>query len=232
MRLRVAVCNVPISVGAKAWRECFTETAKRGDIFGINESFDDDQRDVFIDEARERRLRQFGVRKSPNPVFSNPRVWRRRHGSVYKLHGRGPLYHVWRGFNEARYATVTVNKPAPRRKGPVVTFVAPHLVPRGPKVRGWWRNRVRNRSLKILADIIKAHVKRGRVVVIAGDFNMDDAPDLPGVRWLVGATHGVDKIGVACPDGWRLGATSTYRFPAPTDHKSGVAADLRIERVR
>lgn len=230
MRLRVAVCNVPISVGAKAWRECFTETAKRGDIFGINEAHSPRQKATYRRQAKRRRLRKYGL-SGANPLFNDPDRWRRVHQGQHRLHGRGPLWRRWPGFNAARSATVAVYRSTGFERVPDVTVINTHLVPRGPKVPGPWRDRARRRAVARIARLTAQHVARHRVVVVMGDFNMDDAPAIPGVRWLVGARHGVDKIGVAVPKGWRIAERTTQRFPAPTDHKSGVAADLRIERV-
>lgn len=230
MRLRVGVINVPTSVGAKAWRECFEATAKHADIFGINEAHSPRQKATFRRLAKRRGLRKYGL-SGPNPLLSDPDRWRRVHQGQHRLHGRGPLWRRWPGFNAARSATVAVYEPT-SGDAPDVMAVNTHLVPRGPKVPGPWRDRARRRAVAHIARLTEAHATKGRVVVLLGDFNMDDAPAIPGVRWLVGARHGVDKIGVAVPAGWRLGATSTYRFPAPTDHKTGVAAAIDVERVR
>lgn len=227
MLVRVGTINVPEKVGPQAWERCFEEIAERAELFGLQESLSDHQRDTYLDLAREHALRQFGLMKGPNPVFSDPKVWRRLYGSVYRLHGRGPRFRAWPGYNEARYATVTVHEHV-TAGGPQVTVVDAHLVPRGRKVPAWWRKRARRRSLRILADIVRRHVARGRLVVVLGDFNMDELPDLPGVHWLHG--KGVDKIGVAVPDGWGIAAADVETFPAPTDHRRGVVATFRLVR--
>lgn len=230
MILRVAVCNVPTSVGPKAWRECFTETAKRGDIFGINEAHSPRQKITFRRLAKRQGLRKVGL-TGPNPLFNDPAEWRRTHASVHRLHGPGPLARRWPGFNAPRYATVAVYEPV-RDDGPAVTVINAHLVPRGPKVPSRWREKARQRAVDHLDRLIAAHTDRGRVVIPLGDFNMDEAPDLEDVVWVVGAHHGVDKIGVAVPAGWRIAARQGDRFPAPTDHGGGVTAVIEIEPTR
>lgn len=226
MILRLAVCNVPIKVGREAWAECFEQTADHGDLFGLNEAHSHAQKRTFLRLARERGLRQYGL-AGPNPIFSAPGVWRRTHDSIYRLHGRGPWCHRWPGYNSARRATVGLYEPV-IGVGPDVALINAHLVPRGRKVPAWWRERARRRSTRILSRIIARHVARGRVVVVMGDLNMAEAPALPGVEWVVGATRGVDKIGVACPAGWEITAQGADRFRAPTDHGHGVAASVEL----
>lgn len=224
MLLRVGVINVPRSVGPKAWEECFAKTAARSDMFGINECLTRKQRRLYARLAREHRLSPFALWRGPNPVFYGRR-WTKIAGSQHRLHGRGPMFFRWPGFNAPRYATVALyryNTAVPR-----VAHVHTHLVPRGPKVPEWWRAYARRKSIRKLARIINRHRAENRVVVVTGDFNMTHAPDLPAVTWV--ADSGVDKIGVACPRGWTITAESTARFRAPTDHGAGIAATVRLE---
>lgn len=230
MIVRAAVINSPTSVGPKGWEGCFEAADARADVFGINENHSRRQKEAFKDLSREHGLRKFGL-TGPNPLFNDPKVWRRLHESQHQLHGRGPKARRWPGFNSPRFATVAVYEPV-QGGGPDLTVINTHLVPRGPKVPGWWRDRARRRALKKLDRLIQAHLARGRAVLVIGDFNMDEAPDLEDVVWVVGAHRGVDKIGIAVPDGWRLAAWTGDRFPAPTDHRTGASALIEIERVR
>lgn len=229
MLLRLASINVPTSVGRDAWVECFEATASRADIFGAQEVFTRRAKRTFIRQAKRYGLSQHGIGKGPNPIFWDTAKYRRKHAGHYQLHGARRSR--WVGFNAARSASVVVLEPI-NQDGPDVTVINTHWVPRGPKVAAWWRSRARKRSRRIVGHLVAAHVARGRVVVVMGDFNMDTPPDLPEVTWLVGARSGVDKIGVAVPRGYRIGTRQAEHYPAPTDHKHGVAVEVEIRAVR
>ena len=228
MILHLATINVPAKVGRKAWEKCFEETAKRADLFGVNEAFSLRQKATFRRRAKAEGFRQYGLYKGPNPIFHNPNDWRRVRANTYRLHGRGPLWRRWPGFNGSRSATVALFHPV-RSAGAPVAVVNTHWVPRGPKVPRVFRDRARRRSERVVARIVRAHLDRGHVVVVMGDLNMTTAPDLPGVEWV--HDRGVDKIGVACPEGWEMTGAGSYRYPAPTDHKKGAAAAVWLQRA-
>lgn len=227
MRLRVACCNVPTSIGKAKWVDCFEATAAHGDIVGFNEIHTRRAKRTLVQQARRYGLSQYGLFKGPNPILWDTAKYERRAASHYRLHGSRRSR--WIGFNAARYATVVVLRP--KQDGPDVTAINTHWVPRGWKVPAWWRTRARKRARDKVAHLVAAHAARGRVVVVMGDFNMDTAPRLPEVTWVVGAHHGVDKIGVAVPRGYRIAARIADGFRAPTDHRYGVSAEVEIQRA-
>lgn len=229
MILRLAVINIPTKVGPAAWRECFEETADRADIFGINEAFSPRAKRLYRRLAKTLGLWFYLVFRSPNPLFYDSGMWRRVAGSQHRLHGRGPWWPRWPGYNAARYASVAVFDRRDDPEAPWVTVINTHLVPRGRKVTNRWRERARRRSLAKLSQIIERHLELGRAVVIMGDLNMNTSPALPGVVWVTGPS--VDKIGVACPAGWRIAIRTVFRYAAPTDHDRGVSAVVHLERI-
>lgn len=225
--LRASTINIPTSAGRKAWRRALAIATRHGDLTGAQEVFSPRAKALFVWLARHLGLRQFGLVYSPNPIFSDPDVWRRTRGNVHKLHGRGPLkyFRKWSGFNAARYATVAIYEHT-NADAPLVTHLNTHLVPRGPKVPDWWRDQVRRISIEKITDIVAAHLAAGRVVLLTGDFNMEDAPKIPGVQWLW--DDGVDKIGIAVPEGVDVARFIAHTFDAPVDHRHGVAAAITI----
>lgn len=227
LTVRVATINVPWKVGTADWRECYEETSARADLFGIQECGTPGQRRTYIAEARAQGDTHFGLSLGPNPVFYDPDVWERTAGKQYRLHGPGVgrLARLYPGFNASRYATLTVNRhQAPEHAGaPPLVFINTHLIPRGRKVLPRVRRNARRKSDALLREKVKAHVDAGRIVVVVGDMNDEQGPNI-GVTWVW--ENGVDMIGVALPRGVRLAAESAGRYPAPTDHGSGVRAVL------
>lgn len=227
VKVRVAACNVPTSVGLRAAEDCFEATAAHGDVIAFQEIFARRTKKAYVRLARRYGLSQYGLFKGPNPLMWDAAKYERRAASHYRLHGSRRSR--WVGFNAARYATVVVLRP--KQGAPDVTVINTHWVPRGPKVAAWWRTRARKRARDKVAHLVAAHAARGRVVVVMGDFNMDTPPRLPEVTWVVGVRHGVDKIGVTVPRGYRIAARTADRFQAPTDHRHGVSAEVEIERT-
>jgi len=223
--LRFACINVPIKVGREAWEKCFLLAAMYGDIFGINENLSAGQRDTFRDMAREMNVSSFGL-GSPNPVFWNPKLYRRISSKVHLLHGPGP--ERWRkrkpGYNAERYATVVVLLHLATDQQ--VTAINTHWAPRSQWVPIRWRLRVWAISTAKIAGLVAVHTLRGRIVALMGDFNMKVWPRiLNGMRWLT-AKKRVDKLGVA-PNS-RVEEAHGSSFEAPTDHGSGVRARVLI----
>lgn len=229
MRLRLGVINIPISVGPDAWETCFERTAKRADIFGINESFTLKQRRLYRRLAKALGLLFFLLFRGPNPIFYDPDQWVRVSGRQAKLHGRGPWWRRWRGFNESRYASIAVFRSTSPGL-PWVTVINTHWVPRGRKVPAWWRNWARKRAIAIIEAIVARHEAFGRIVIFIGDPNTGDAPDIDGVRWIRDDA-GVDEIGIALPTGWHIKSLTTARYAAPTDHGHGKSAELHLEQL-
>lgn len=227
LTLRVATINVPWKVGPADWRECYDETTARADLFGVQECGTPAQRRTYITEARAHGDTHFGLSLGPNPTFWDPDVMDRTAGKQYLLHGPGVgrLARLYPGFNASRYATLTVHHmQAPEHAdAPPVVFINTHLIPRGRKVLPRFRRRARAKSDALLRAKVKAHTDAGRIVVVVGDMNDDEGPNI-GVTWVW--ENGVDMIGVALPHGVRLAAESAGRYPAPTDHAHGVRAVL------
>lgn len=225
MILRVGVINIPTNVGPEAWEECFKETADRADLFGINEAMSPKAKRLYRRLAKNDNLGFYALFTGPNPVFYDGK-FKKIAGTQYRLHGRGPYYARWPGYNAARYATVALYDTT---SGPNVAHIHTHLVPRGPKVPEWWRKRARRAAIRKITRIVKRHREAGHIVVLTGDFNMTNAPEIWGIAWV--ADRGVDKIGIGCPKGYRIIEESVDIYPAPTDHKHGTAAEVEIQKV-
>lgn len=221
--MRVAVINVPISVGQDAWEKCWHATAARSGLFGINENLSRAQRVTYRRLADEHGWRRFGT-ESPNPVMWKRGTYRLVTGQVVKLHGRGPRYRSWPGFNAPRFATDVTLAPLVQ-DGRTLGVINTHWVPRGPKVPSWWRTWARARSKRLVARMVSAHVRAGHDVIVMGDFNISEPFRLiSGLRWLAGT--GVDKIGAAPAS--RIVSGSARHYRAPTDHGSGVVAEVEF----
>ncbi|WP_051486252.1 hypothetical protein [Nocardioides sp. J54] len=229
MTLRLAVTNIPRKVGEKNWRTCFELMADRADIFGANEIGSAKAKAVMLKLTRDHKLRQYGTRGGPNPIFYNPRLYRRRSARHIRLHGAGTGARARRypGFNDARYLTELVLRP--RSGGPDVAVLNTHLVPNGAKVPVLWRRAVRKASLIEIRSIVREHRKAGRIVVLLGDTNLKRPFFVVrGWRWLRGT--GIDKLGVLTTDDRQITKAEASTYPAPTDHKRGVRARVTFTR--
>lgn len=231
MRVDVGVINVPTSVGARAWRACFLAIAARCAIFGINEVFTRRAKTLFLALAKARGFRQYGARKSPNPVFWKWRRYAKVSGRIIRLHDRLSRYAEWPGFNDARYVTEVILRRRGRRRRhlPQIVILCTHLVAEGTKVDPADREAARRTSLATLRALIVEHQDAGRIVVLIGDLNVHDRINLAirGFTWI--RPLGVDKVGIAVPDGYELTDADFDLFPAKTDHKHGVDAHARVE---
>lgn len=230
MILQLAVINIPAKVGRAAWKQCFEQTAARAEIFGINETFTIRQRRLYRRLAKTLGLLFFALFIGPNPIFYDRSEWRRVAGSQHRLHGRGPRWRTWPGFNAARYATAAVFDRRDDLDLPWVTVINTHWVPRGPKVPAWWRERARKAAIAKVEAIIDRHLAIGRIVVLMGDLNMGKAPELDHIRWIRDDA-GVDELGIALPDGWHIVNIDAARYAAPTDHGHGTHAAIHLERI-
>lgn len=229
LELRLGVINIPISVGPAAWGRCLRETADRADIFGVNESFTLAQRRLFRRVAKALGLLFYLLFRGPNPIFYDPDLWVRVSGRQAKLHGRGPWWRRWPGFNWSRYASIGVFRSTTPGL-PWLTVINTHWVPRGRKVPTWWRNRARRRSIEKAEALVARHRALGRIVIVMGDLNMGEAPDIRHVQWIRDDA-GVDELGIALPDDWRISTVAAARFAAPTDHGHGKSAALQLVQL-
>lgn len=227
-RLRIGTINVPTKVGPNNWETCFRRMATRADIFGINEVGSKHAKALYNRVKDDEGFSQFGLFRGTNPVFWNVGKYRLVHGRSHRIHGaaRGRLARRFPGFNAERTLTEVVL--AQRAGGPEIAVLYTHWVAPGWKVNPIWRRRMRARSKSLLRELVREHWAAGRIVVPMGDFNLR----LPfwvirGFRWLRG--RGVDKVGILAPAGIAVTADVDV-FPAPTDHKHGVAVDVDLTR--
>lgn len=222
--MRIAVINVPTSVGASAWERCFRETAERAPVFGVNETISREAKVLYTKLAHELNLGRACLYVSPNPVFWDRDEYERMEARVHQLHARGtsPLARRFPGFNEARSVTEVVLRDKDTNKQIVV--LCTHWVPEGKKVPAAWRAWARSESMRQIRKLIRFHMRHGRIVYVIGDTNIGGVIDM-GIRrfkWI--RSDGIDKIGVAVPKGITLKNSDYHKFGAPTDHGAGVVA--------
>lgn len=219
------VINIPVKVGARAWRRCFGLMARSCGIFGVNECLSQNQRALYIKLVRRLGLGQYGVRISPNPIFWDKTKYRFVSGRQIRLHGAGDSAKArrWPGFNAARYTTEVVLEVI--ATGQEIVVFNTHWAPDGKKVPRWWLIRARRASKKALNSRIAYHTAQGRDTLVMGDFNVFRPFILGVVRWLRG--KGVDKIGIALSR-MRLVRYRVRLIPAPTDHKHGIVVRIRL----
>lgn len=226
MLLRAATINAPHSAGRRAWRRCWGLTARRADVFCLNESWKA-QRRLYLALCK---ANGYGYRGGqPNVVCWDKRRYREVSARTVALHQRagGWRSRVWPGYNDARSVTEVVLDDL--RDGPEVAVLATHWVPEGRKVARSWRREMRRRSKATVTRLTEQHQAAGRVVVLLGDLNVHHIFDLPPFTWV--RDRGADRIAVATPEGWRIVRTAVHPYDAPTDHKRGYAARIRIEET-
>lgn len=227
-RYRPGVINVPSSVGRSAWRECWTLMRRRTSVFGVNETFLRSAKVLYLALALATGWGQYGTRQGPNPLFWRRRRWAFVSGRRVTLHGFGPLHDRWPGYNDARYMTVVVLRD--RRDGQEHAFLVTHWVPEFPahKLDIAWRDRMRERCIRLVSAELRDQVAAGRPAWFMGDTNMGGpiALDVPRFHWVRGL--GIDKLGVALPAGIRWYGGESVLVPAPTDHHHGVAALVHL----
>jgi hypothetical protein len=211
-------------MGVKNWRRCWYVMAARTSVFGTNETLTRSIKLTYQVLARKNGWRVAGLWRSPNPIFYKRSDWRHVSTDVVTLHGRGPNYRSHAGYNERRYANITVLED---RHSDALKHVHinVHLVADSRYAPAPWVRRARASSLRQLQDIVAAHVGAGRVVWLYGDMNIG-SPFLVarGFHWI--KATGVDKIGIAVPHGYRLLDEDFTLHRAPTDHKDGVIAHV------
>lgn len=219
----VSLVNIPRKVGPAGWLDCIKKAFDHGDLTVVNESKPGSPRAKLYERVADDRNRSVcGLFGSPNPLFADREKWQRVSGQVKRLHGRGPYFPRWPGFNEARYVTAAAYRARGMGSVPMLVLLGTHLVPR-QKVPKWWRKRARRKSDALLSHLVDVHTTAGRIVVVAGDMNDDEPPAIPGVTWF---RAGVDWIGVAVPRGVTLVGHDRVAFEARTDHQHGLSVDL------
>lgn len=223
--IRVGLVNVPVKVGAAAWLACWTILSARCSVLVVNESLSRRQRRVYRAAALARGWGQYGLRSSPNPIFFSRLRWAFLAGRVVPLHEEGPWAKRWPGYNAARFVTVLAL--LHRRSGERHVILGTHLVSNGDKNPVAWRAEKREESLALLRILVQGYLADGCVVWLLGDMNLQEPFDLgPGFRWVRG--QGIDKIGLGLPPGLKVDGAAWRLVAAPTDHKHGVTARVRL----
>lgn len=225
---KVGCINIPTSVGKSAWERCFIAALTRSDVFGVNEAFHPAAKDLYDRLCKRHEYGHVGLAKTGNPIFWNKAKYTLVDSGDEEIHGRGPGYDEWPGFNDARGFTWAILRPKGALKGDGEDFMVinTHLVPNGPKVVDWWRVKVRAQSWKVLREVIKAAVHQGLPCFLLGDMNVSAAVPISRLfRWIKGV--GIDKVGLGLPPEMKRGECTFVLYAAPTDHHHGVATVAR-----
>jgi len=218
--LSVALINIPAKIGAAKIKECWEKAAARGAVLGVNESFHVQQRAIYKALAKEHGYDTFGLDRTPNPVF-----WRRSrltfaHGRVHLIHEANTTAanaKKWPGFYDERSITEVILK---LHSGKQVAVLNTHFVYGAKVIDQRWLRQARRESKALLRELVRENQAKGRIVIAMGDTNMVEPFAMPrGFKWLRG--RGIDKMGSN-----RDGDASL--FTAPTDHKHGVRARIRL----
>lgn len=230
---RVGCINIPTGAGRGAWERAFLAVMARSDIFGLNEAFNSEAKRIYAQLAQEHGYGHYALGETGNPIFWDRSKYVFVDGEVRTLHGRGPSYDEWPGFNESRELSVVLLRPRGSRNGDGDEFVVAntHLVPNGNKVLDWWRTKVRTKSRIELRRLVKDAIEEEMPCYLMGDMNIH-RPFLiaRGFRWIKG--KGIDKVGLALPKKFKRGKAKFSEFAAPIDHKHGVATVSEWSRRR
>lgn len=225
MQFKPGSINIPTSAGprnaTKAWNIIASETS----VFGTQEALYPHIKGLELLAMRRAGWKQYGLYRSPNPIFWDPEVWQFVDGGVTRLHGRGPNFRRYPGFNASRKNTwVTLHH---RETDHVVTFINVHWVPQGPKVPESFRQFARARSLGTTTRQVNRFRDEGHHVVVFGDTNIPDKIFLgPRPVWL--KRTGVDKMVFFLGGVDGEVHTRIKMVPAPVDHKDGIVGMVTI----
>lgn len=223
--LKIAQCNVPSSVGRDNWERCWRRTAAQAPIFGLQEAFL--SKDVYRTLTHLSHHGVCGLAGSPNPIFWDHKIIKRKFSHVVRLHARGEslLARRFPGYNDARYATDGIFEHI--ETGMEFAVINTHwVVGPGKYLPTLWQKWARREAIKKVRRLVKAHLKAGRPVFVIGDTNIRVAME-PLVknyphgsfRWI--KNEDIDKSGIGIPDDMRLTDWGWENFDAPTDHKDG-----------
>lgn len=233
VRIRTGIINIPTKVGEKSWRECWTEMESRSDFFGVNEILSRAQRRVYRELSHEFNFGRQGV-GSPNAIFWNKEEFTKLSGRVIKIHDKATGVFARRapGFNAARYMTEVVLEASggSRYSGPngrkqEYAVLCSHWVPQ-QRVSPIFRAKSRRASKKKLRELVAKHRAAGRVVVFLADTNIYKPIHIGPMLWM--RKKGIDKMGIAVPEGVDVTGIDFVRFRAPTDHKYGNAGHATV----
>lgn len=225
----VGMINVPAGAGKDSWLRCWDIMADATTRFGMNESLYRRQKVAYAAKAKREGWAYAGLWDSPNPIFWDKTKYRKVFHETVKLHGRGPNYRKYKGFNSPRYANVTVLEDIEIGGVQLETHINVHLaafnnnkVP-NDLVRDW-----HNDSLLILQRLIQAAINKGHDVWVYGDFNIPGPVKfkINGARYELVKAQGIDKIFhfVPAKEGGAKVQYEAHELKAPTDHKHGLVA--------
>lgn len=220
--LKFGTINIPVKVGHAAWEECWEKTARKVDLFGVQESFRRRQRKTWRRLCKKHGWGSQGIAGGPNPVFWDKQVWTKVSGNVSQIHGpSGRKDHP--GFNAARYETTVVLRHNEFEFEATVINV--HWASKAwvPK---WFIVMARIAGKKSVREKVRKHTALGRPVIFMGDTNIYKKINLDSIQWVRGV--GIDKLGIAVPAGWLIENLSLQPFPAPTDHKRGFKGEVQL----
>lgn len=222
-RLSVALINIPNKIGTSNVRRCWDKAAARSAIFGVNESFHKTQRQIYSQAMADSKAKwsQYGLWQTPNPVFWRSDRFKRINAEVHLIHPANttaPNHAKWPGFYDARFITEVVLKQ--RVGGQEVAILNTHLVYGAKVLDQKWLRTVRRTSKSALRRLVRKHRDAGRIAIVMGDMNTKSNFAMPrGFRWFTKRI--IDKVGAN-----REGSATL--FVAPTDHKHGVRATIRL----
>lgn len=215
--------NIPSKVGQKAWESCWRKTATRASIFGVCENFTRKQRGTYRAQAKRHNYGVFGL-SSPNPIFWDRSLYKKLSGRVITLHAgaKDSWARRFPGFNAERKMSELI---LADWSGQEYAVLCSHWVPE-QNVSLAFKLSARRASKKKTRELIRYHRSLGRIVIFMADTNIYRRINLAGMIWM--RKRGIDKIGVAVPGNMHVTDAESETFPAPTDHKRGVAGSATI----
>lgn len=222
---RVGVINVPLKVGEDKWVVCFFKMAGASDVFGINEALNKKAKSTYAKLAKSIGYGSSGLWTSPNPIFWNRKFYRKIRQNTVQLHGRGPNYSKFPGFNDARYAnTVILESKLDKSR---TMYINVHLAANNAnKVPTSWVNAQQKESIRKIKAIVNESLQAGMDVWLEGDFNIKDTLEFKTRYGNVEQIRpkGLDKIYHFTPNRLPVVDHKVRGVVAPTDHKRGWVA--------
>lgn len=225
----IGMINVPSKVGRDAWQKCWMIMMQACVVFGMNETLYPNMKAVYAAIAKKNGWAYAGLWDSPNPIFWDKSKFRKHWHKTVKLHRarRGLRYP---GFRSARFANCTVLTSLSTKLKTLHINV--HLAAfNNDKVPNEWVQRMHERSLAKIEELVQAGLDQGIDVYLYGDFNIHELLKFKGVkgRYEIIKGRGVDKMYHFRPlkEGQKSGAKfehDTLELDAPTDHKHGIVA--------
>lgn len=219
--VRISLINIPKKIGPDSILVAFQRALARGSIVGVNESFGTQQRNIYAAEAKKRGYSFYGLRTTPNVVFWKSKDFRRKRAKVHTLHRANttaPNHSKWPGFYDKRELTevVLVNRATKQEHAVLLT----HLLYPAKVLEAKWVTESKDESLRKIRNLIRKHVRAGRIVTLMGDMNDRHNLFLPrSVHWYTPEGE-IDKVAGNC-------SGEATEFPAPIDHDGGVSVVIK-----